>query len=92
MHLISDWFRRQFSDPQVVILVVLLLIGVTTILMLGNMLAPVLASAVIAYLLEGLVGMMERWKIPRIIAVLLVFLIFLAFLFFVLFGLLPLLW
>lgn len=92
MHLISEWFRRQFSDPQVVILVVLLIIGVTTILILGNMLAPVLASAVIAYLLEGLVGMMERWKIPRIIAVLLVFLIFMAFLFFVLFGLLPLLW
>lgn len=92
MQLISDWFRRQLSDPQVVILMVLLIIGVTSILVLGNMLAPVLASAVIAYLLEGLVSLMERWKIPRIVAVLLVFLIFMIFLFFLLFGLLPLLW
>jgi len=92
MQLISDWFKRQFSDPQVVILVVLLVIGVTSILVLGNMLAPVLASAVIAYLLEGLVNLMERWRIPRIAAVLLVFLIFMNFLFFLLFGLLPILW
>ncbi|MCK8602366.1 AI-2E family transporter [Desulfoferrobacter suflitae] len=92
MHLISNWFRRQLSDPQVVILVVLLMIGVTSFLILGNMLAPVLASAVIAYLLEGLVSFMERWKIPRIIAVLIVFLIFMTFLVFLLFGLLPLLW
>lgn len=92
MQLISDWFQRKFSDPQVVILVVLLIIGVASILLLGRMLAPVFASVVIAYLLEGLVTLVERRRIPRIIAVLLVFLVFMLFLFFLLFGLLPLLW
>lgn len=92
MNLISNWFRRHFSDPQVVILTVLLLIGSAAILMLGNILAPVIASVVLAYLLEGLVGLLERYGIPRLLAVLFVFLIFTAFFLFLLFGLLPLLW
>lgn len=92
MQMIRDWFRRWFSDPQVVVLLVLLVVGIVSLLMLGHMLAPVIASVVIAYLLEGPVGLLQRWRIPRIVAVLLVFLLFLLFLFFVLFGLLPLLW
>jgi putative permease len=92
MNLISNWFRRHFSDPQVVILALLLIIGSVVIITLGNMLAPVLASVVIAYLLQGLVGRMERRRIPRLVAVLLVFLTFIMFLLFLLLRLLPLLW
>jgi len=92
MNLISNWFRRHFSDPQVVILAILLLLGSVVIIILGNMLAPVLASVVIAYLLQGLVGRMERRKIPRLVAVLLVFLTFIMFLLFLLLRLFPLLW
>ena len=90
--LIRGWFHRHFSDPQVVILVVLLVAGALGIFVLGKMLAPVLASLVIAYLLEGLVGFLERLRIPRIVAVLLVFLAFFCFLLFLVLGLLPLLW
>jgi putative permease len=92
MKLISSWFERRFSDPQVVVLVVLLIVGSIAILVLGEMLAPVLASVVIAYLLQGPVGALERRKIPRSVAVVLVFLIFVVFLLFLLLGLLPLLW
>jgi len=92
MKLIGDWFKRHFSDPQVVILAVLLAFGTIIILILGNMLAPVLASMVIAYLLEGLVGLLVRFRVPRLMAVLLVFTGFMAFLFFLILGMLPLLW
>ena len=92
MNLISNWFQRTFSDRQVVILAVLLILGTIFILILGEMLAPVLASLVIAYLLEGLVGILRKWRIPRFVAVLLVFISFMAFMLFLIFGLLPLLW
>ncbi|MBW2027516.1 MAG: AI-2E family transporter [Deltaproteobacteria bacterium] len=92
MKVFSDWFRRHFSDPQVVILAVLLTLGTIVVLILGNMLAPVLASMVIAYLLEGLVGLLQRHRIPRLLAVLLVFIGFMSFLFFLILGMLPLLW
>lgn len=75
-----------------VILVVLLVIGAVVLIALGHMLAPVIASVVIAYLLEGLVGILERRRIPRLLAVLTVFLSFLIFLLFLLLGLFPALW
>lgn len=91
MKIISDWFRRTLTDPQAVILIVLLVVTTAVILLMGQMLAPVIAGVVIAYLLEGLVGMLERRHIPRFPAVLMVFSLFSAFVLFVLLGLMPLL-
>jgi putative permease len=89
MRLIAEWFRRNFSDPQIVFLTVVLLAGFAIVLTMGNMLAPVLASAVIAYLLEGLVVALEDRGAPRLLAVIVVFIAFLLFLTAVVFGLLP---
>lgn len=91
MRLITDWFKRTFSDPQIVFLTLVLLFGFAVVLFMGDMLAPVLASAVIAYLLEGLVVILEDRGVPRLLAATLVFIAFLLFLTLVLFGLMPLL-
>lgn len=91
MQLIGDWFRRHFSNPQVVGLAIVLVIGFAIVVVMGRMLAPVIASVVIAYLLEGLVVWLERLHLPRLLAVIFVSLLFMAFLLFVIFGLLPLL-
>ena len=65
-------------------------IGSTVILTMGDMLLPVLASIVIAYLLEGVVRRMQHYGSKRITAVVLVFSIFVAFLIFLFFGVAPL--
>lgn len=85
------WFRKYFTDPEGVILAILLVLGFTVIIFFGDMLAPVLASVVIAYLLEGVVRALEKHKLPRMPSVLLVFSFFLAFLLYLLLGLAPLL-
>lgn len=89
MDVISNWFRRYFNDPQVIILAVLLLLGFAVILFMGDMLAPVLASVVLAYLLEGLVVRLERWHLPRLLAVAVVVAGFLLMLVLILFGMVP---
>lgn len=89
MELLRDWFKRSFSDPQVVILGVFLLIFFAVVVGLGKWLAPVFASIVIAYLLEAVVSRLQRYGMPRMLAVIIVFLLFLAILFFLLFGLIP---
>ena len=91
MRLITDWFKRTFADPQVVILTLVLVIGFAVVLTMGHMLAPALASIVIAYLLEGIVSFLERRRLPRLVAVLVVFVAFMLMLLLVIFGLLPLL-
>ena len=91
MQLIFQWLRRTFSDPQLVVLLSLLLGGFVIVITMGDMLAPVLASIVIAYLLEGLVAPLQRLGVPRMIAVVFVFILFLIVLGLILFGLMPLL-
>ncbi len=88
----SDWYKRYFSDPQTVLLVVLLFLGFTVIIVMGDMLAPVLAAVVIAYLLEGLVRQLERWGVGRTIAVSIVFTLFMAVVILVVMGLVPVVW
>ncbi len=91
MKIISDWFQRFFNDPQAVILTVVLALGTSVILVMGRDLAPVLASLVIAYLLEGIVQLLQnRLRLPRLLGTIVVFVLFLAFVLFLLFGLLPL--
>ena len=92
MDVISAWFRRYFSDPQAIILVVMLAVGFGAVLTFGHMLAPVLAAIVIAYLLEGVVKFMINHGCRRNRVVILVFLAFMAFLLILLFGVTPLLW
>ena len=91
MKLITDWFRYQFNNPQVVFLTLFLVLLFVVVVLMGNMLAPLLAAVVIAYLLEGLVGVLEKTRLPRLIAVLVVYFAFLLFVVLILFGLLPLL-
>lgn len=91
MESIRAWFERHLADPQVMGLAVVLLVGFFAIFLTGEMLAPVIASIIIAYLLEGMVTVFERNGLPRLVAVLVVFLGFAAFMAFVFFALLPLL-
>ena len=89
MHVLTQWFKHTFSDPQVVFLTVFLLVATVLVLTVGNMLMPVLASAVIAYLLEGIVSLLERKGVNRLFAVVSVFIGFILFVVIVLFGLIP---
>ncbi len=89
MELLKNWFKRSFSDPQVVILGLFLIIGFAVIIGLGRWLAPMFASLVIAYLLEAIVSRMQKLGMSRMPAVIIVFLLFVTFFLFLLFGLAP---
>jgi len=88
---IRDWYRRNFTDPQAVILAILLIAGFTVVLTVGDLLAPFLVAVILAYLLEGVVQAMERVGIPRLLAVAAVLIGFIVIGALLLFGLIPLL-
>lgn len=92
LKILRAWFNRYFSDPEAVLLFFLLLFGFSLVIFMGGVLAPVLASIVIAYLLEWIVTQLQSLKIPRFPAVILVFMGFLGFFFATFLVLLPLLW
>ena len=80
---IKVWFRDHFSNPQVFTLALLLILFFAVVINLGQMLTPVLAAVVIAYLLEGVVQRLQGFRVPRLAAVFIVFLSFMVFVVFV---------
>jgi putative permease len=85
------WLDRLFADPHLMALGASLLVGFLLIYYLWSMLAPVIAGIVIAYLLEGVVGRLQKIKMPRLLAVTIVCLVFWVGLIVLFIGLLPIL-
>lgn len=50
--MLNRWYKRRFSDPHAVSLVMILLGGFLTIYFFGHLIAPLLVAIVLAYLLE----------------------------------------
>jgi putative permease len=91
MNVLNKWLKRHVSNPQIIILVSIVLLTALVLYFLGGILTPVLASIVIAYLLDGLVSTLERIRTPRLLAVTFVFLAFMAALIFISFLVVPML-
>lgn len=91
IQIFRNWINRYLADPQLIILGLLLLFGFFLIYLLGNLLTPVFVSIIIAYLLEGMVARLQKFRTPRMAAVIVVFLIFLACMLLLFIGLLPML-
>lgn len=89
--LINDWYRKHFNDPQVAILALLLFVSATLLYFIGDILVPLLAAIIIAYLLDGVVLACIKYRIPRVVAIIFTFTTFVVFLTVVLFILAPLL-
>ncbi|MBW7470110.1 AI-2E family transporter [Marinobacter sp. M216] len=84
--------HKYFSDEEAVILFLILVIGTVLVIWFGAMLAPVIASLIIAFILQGLVTKLVKLGVPEMVAIIGVFLLFLGVLVGVIFGLLPLIW
>jgi putative permease len=91
LDVLRSWYRRNFSDPQAVILALLLIVGFSVVLLFGGILAPVLIALVFAYLLEGVVAKLEQWRVPRLAAVSFVVISFIVLGVVILLGLAPVL-
>jgi hypothetical protein len=70
LELLMQWYRRRFSDPEAIALLVILLAGFVILFFFSGLLAPLLVAIVLAYLLEWptvrleRVGFSRRWA-PR---------------------------
>ncbi|NOT84696.1 MAG: AI-2E family transporter [Methylococcaceae bacterium] len=87
--LAKDSLKRVLPNAQALALAVIVLVVFLLIYFLADLLMPVFASIVLAYLLDGLVVKARKYKIPRLPAVYLVFTGFMACLGFFLFVLMP---
>lgn len=91
MQWLKYWLDRVFSNSQTLLLTMMLILTLAAVVLLGNILAPVFAAVVIAYLLEGVVRRLVQAGMPRSISAPVSFSVFIVASAAMLIGLLPLL-
>lgn len=92
MRLIRSWIEDYFSDEEALFLLLLLVVGFVIILTMGAILAPALASVVLAYLLQGPLLALKRLGVGHLTASILVFMLFLIVCLAVILVLAPAIW
>ena len=90
--LVRNFIRRFLPNPQAIALAVILIVGFLLIFFLADLLMPLFAAIVVAYLLEGIVALAEKHNVPRLPAVLVVYSAFLTGLGYLLIVLMPMLY
>lgn len=88
----SKWIDRYFSDEEALFLFLLLAGSLFIILFLGQPLAPVIASVILAFLMQGLVDWLQRRGVGHLLAVSSVFILFVGFVSAFLVFVLPIVW
>ena len=91
LQVFNRWYHQIFVDEESLILLLLIAVGLILMVTLGNVLAPFVASAIFAFLLQGLVSTLQRWGLPRLAALSVSYLLFAGFIVALMFVL-PLLW
>lgn len=92
LEIFSKWYRRYLSDEESVLLLVLLTVAVVLLATIGDTLAPVVASIVLAFLAQGLAAQLQRLGLPHALAVGVSFTVFAGIFFGFSLALLPLVW
>jgi putative permease len=92
LEIFEKWYKRYLFEEESVLLLVLLFLSVLLLMTIGDVLAPVLASIVLAYLMEGLANRIERLGLPEWAAVLIAYLVFIGAFFGIILVLMPLVW
>lgn len=72
---LKKWVERYFADEEAITLLVILATSLLIIVYAGDIVGPILASIIIAYLLQGLVQRFARWM-PHTVSVMMTFLLF----------------
>jgi len=92
LEIFKKWYRRYLFEEESVLLLVLLTIAVILLMTIGDILAPVLAGIVLAYLAQGLSGQLRKIGFPHWLTVAVSYLVFVGIFFGYIFALLPLVW
>jgi len=69
MSVIKDWLQKWKADTELVMLLSSLLVIFVLLMLLGPILAPVVLAIALAYVFDGVVTLLVRCKLPRMLAI-----------------------
>ncbi len=90
LNVLRDWVERYFSDEEAVVLFILLLAGLCFVLFWGDIMAPAIASIIVAFVLQGIISYLIARGMPRRVAIYLAYCLFVGAVLALVIWLLPL--
>ncbi|PIP01908.1 MAG: AI-2E family transporter [Zetaproteobacteria bacterium CG12_big_fil_rev_8_21_14_0_65_54_13] len=69
MTLFNDWIRQRLADRELVMLMASLLGIFLLLVLLVPVLTPLLLAIALAYVFDGVIGLLTRCKLPRMLAI-----------------------
>ncbi|MFT6388571.1 MAG: putative permease [Cellvibrionaceae bacterium] len=90
--ILRNWIDRYFHNEESVLVLVLLLISFVVIWTMGDILGPVLAAIIIAFLMQGIVQWLKERGVKHIIAVAIAVLFLMSAMTGIMLFLIPVLW
>ncbi|MDU6453592.1 MAG: AI-2E family transporter, partial [Enterobacter hormaechei] len=92
LEMLMQWYRRRFSDPEAIALLVILVAGFGILFFFSGLLAPLLVAIVLAYLLEWPTARLEHIGCSRRWATSIVLVLFVGILLLMSFVVMPIAW
>lgn len=90
--LFSDWYKRNFSDPSAVTLMVILICTFLFVYFFSSLLMPVFVAVAIAFLLDLPVNKLAKFGLSRSLSVVIVVSAFVGLTLVGILGLMPVIW
>lgn len=92
LSIFRKWYERYLFEEESILLLVLIALCVLAFMTIGNVLVPLMASLVLAYLMQGLSSKLQAYGLPQWLGFTVSFLVFVGAFFGITLGLLPLAW
>lgn len=92
LDIFNTWYKRYLFEEESVLLLVLLTIAVVLLMTIGDILAPLLAALVLAFLMQGVAGRLERHGVPQWLGVSVAYALFISVFFGLTLGVFPVVW
>ena len=92
LDIFNKWYKRYLFEEESVLLLVLLTIAVVLLMTIGDIIAPLLAALVLAFLMQGVAGQLERHGVPQWLGVSVAYALFVSVFFGLILGVFPVVW
>jgi putative permease len=92
LQVVRSWIDRYFSDEEAVVLFLLIGVGLVFVVLWGDIMAPVIASVILAYVLQGFIAYLVSKGVNKAAAIYSSYVLFLGLVFGFIFSVLPLVW
>jgi putative permease len=92
LRIFNDLYKRYFSEEEALIFTILIIVGIVIMMTMGGVVAPLLWSLVLSFILQGLVNSFVKMNLPYRVSVYLTYLIFISVMLLIITVLLPFTW